>query len=207
MKTREDILSQALNECIEEMFKWAQPSIDIKALLINNYIEDKEHPLYSIHYLSQENFEYIKNRYMKMYGIVDDWDDTFNCIYHQLEHGGTEDNYIPRNGDQPGYRDYKKVDPLIKHLKSPEDFKTIIEYIKKIQNFFKGHCRETNKFNFSIYMGCSPTTNVKEVEEYWKNNGRPNFKIKDFKIEDVIYGGVNDEYVNITNEEFINTLK
>lgn len=205
MKTREDILAQAFNECMEEMYKWAQPSVDIKALIADGYKDSKEHPLHDTHYLSQENFKTILEHYMYAFGIVDDWDDTFETICNQLENGGIEDDYKPAEGDRPGYRDYKKVDPLKEHLKTPEDFDTIIEYIKKVQNFFKGHSRERNSFSISVSLSYSPTCNSEEVEKYWKEHGRPDFKIKNYDINDIIYGSDEDE--DITEEEFINTLK
>lgn len=207
MKTRKNVLGQAIDECVAEMFKWAQPSIDINELIKNGFKDDEKMPLYQKHYLSSNNFQFIKDSFMSAYGVTDDWDDTFDTIYRQLTEGGIEDDYKPKEGDRPGYRDYKKVDPLKEHLKTPEDFDTIIEYIKKVQKFFKGHCRESNSFSMTVCLGCSPTSNPKEVEEYWKANGRPDFKIKEFNIADVIYGGVNDEYLDITEEEFIETLK
>ena len=207
MINRNDVILKAMDECLEEMFKWAQPSISIKELIKSGFKDDEKNPLYTKHYLSSDNFSYIKDCYAYSYGIVDNWDDTFNLIYEQLEKGGIEDDYKPATEDRPGYRDYKKVDPLTKHLRTPEDFDTVIEYIKKIQDFFKGHCRELNSFSMSVCLGCSPSSNKEAVEKYWQENGRPDFKIKDFKIGDVIYGGPNDEYLDTTEEEFIKTLK
>lgn len=207
MINRDTILSKAMHECMVEMYKWSQPSINLEELIENGYTDNKEHPLYSKHYLSSENFNYLKSVYANAYGITDYWDDTFELIYNQLEKGGVEENYILGKNGFPGYKDYKNVDPLKMHLHIPEDFKVVIEYIKKIQNFFKGHKRELDHFNMTICLGPSPSSNKETVEAYWKTNERPNFKIKDFKIDDIVYGGLNDEYIDITEEEFINTLK
>ena len=204
MKTRDDILEQAFYECLNEMYKWAQPSIDFNALRTGDFKDDKEHPLWEKHYLSQDNYTYIKDAYASMYGITDEWDDTFNVIYNQLEKGGIEDDYKAATKDRPGYRDYKKVDSLKEHL-SEKDYSTVIEYIKKIQNFFKGHSQETSKFSLTLALTCSPTSNPKSVLEYWKTHGRPDFKIKEFFVDDVIYKA--EGYENTTEEEFINTLK
>lgn len=207
MITRDDILNQAYQECIVELFKWSQPSIDINELIKNGYKDDGEIPLYRQHYLSQSNFRIIQDRYMSAYGIIDTWDETFDTIKNQLLNGGIEDDYKKGTLEKPAYRDYKKVLPLKEVISNPKDIDTVIEYIEKCQNFFKGHCMETNRFNMSTCLGCSPTTNPKEVEIYWQHNGRPDFKIKEFNVDDVIYGGINDEYVDISEEEFINTLK
>ncbi len=207
MINRNEILTKAVEDCICEMFKWSQPSIDLKQLVEEGFKDDKENPLFDMHYLSQENFNSIRDIYAEAYGIIDDWDDTFKLIYKQLKEGGMEDDYKPATDKRPGYRGFKRVDPLEKHLKTPEDFDTVLKYIEKIQSFFKGHSRELNNFNMTLFIGCSPTSNKDKVEKYWKKHGRPDFKIKEFDIYDVIYGGVNDEYINITEKEFIDTLK
>lgn len=203
MISRQDILIKATEDCIYEMYKWAQPSIDLKELIENGFEDDEKTPLWRKHYLSYDNYKFILDRYATAYGIVDEWDSTFELIYKQLEEGGIEDDYKPATEDRPGYRDYKKVDPLKMHLHIKDDFDVVIEYIKKIQNFFKGHCLETNKYMFTISLGNSPSSDKKEVEEYWKEHDRLDFKIKDFDIQDVIYGS--DEFTS--EEEFIKSLK
>ncbi len=205
MKTREEILSQAVKECVTEMFKWAQPSVDLEELIAGKYKDDKENPLWKIHYLSENNFDYIRESYATAYGIVDEWDDTFETIYNQLEKGGIERDYKPAEGDKPSYKGYKKVDPLKMHLHTSEDYDVVIEYIKKIQHFFKYHNRELTSYNMTVCFGVSPNSNKEVVEKYWQENGRPNFRIKDYDISDVIYN-IGD-YENITEEEFLNSLK
>ena len=207
MINREDILNEAYHKCMVEMYKWSQPSIDIDELITSGYKDDEKSPLYEQHYLSQDNFNYLREVYMNAYGITDEWDNTFNTLIKQLLNGGIEDNYIPRNGDTPGYRDYKNVAALKDVMSNPTDVDIVIEYIKKCQNFFKGHSLETNKFSCSVALGASPTCNSKAVEDYWHANNRPDFTIKEFRIDDVIYGGLNDEYVDTSEEEFIKTLK
>lgn len=207
MINREDILNEAYHKCMVEMYKWSQPSIDLDELIKSGFKDDANNPLYNQHYLSQDNFIYLRDVYMRAYGIVDEWDETFDTLINQLLNGGIEDNYIPRNGNTPGYRDYKAVAKLKDVLTNPTDVDVVIEYIKKCQDFFKGHNLETSKFFCSIALGPSPNSNSDKVEDYWHKNGRPDFTIKEFKIDDVIYGGVNDEYLDISEEEFIESLK
>ena len=139
---------------------------------------------------------------MDAYGIKDNWDDTFEILIKQLKEGGIEDDYKPATKERPGYRDYKKVLPLEEVITCPGEMNTIIDYIKKCQNFFKGHSRETCQFSYSVALGGSPTSNAKAVEEYWHENGRPDFVVKDYDIEDVIWGEEPQ-----SEEEFINSLK
>ena len=56
----------------------------------------------------------------------------------------------------------------------------------------------------AIYLGASPYSNKEKVEEYWRTHGRPDFTIKDFDIDRIIYSEEDDAP---TVEEFIETLK
>jgi hypothetical protein len=62
MKTRKEVLVQAYKECLKEMYRWAQPSIDLDNLVKTKYEDSAQNPLYKRHYLSPDNFKYIKER-------------------------------------------------------------------------------------------------------------------------------------------------
>lgn len=208
MINRDEILGEAIHKCLVEMYKWAQPSINIDELIKTGFKDDRDNPLYNRHYLSQHNFKFIRDNYMSAYGITDDWDDTFEILIRQLLEGGIEDDYKPATEDRPAYRDYKKVAPLKDILTCPGEVNTIIDYIKKCQNFFKGHCQEVNQFSCTMALGVgSPNSSAESVEKYWQANGRPDFKIKEYKIEDIVWGSEENDYEPPTEEEFINTLK
>ena len=64
MISREDVLKEALHKCFVEMYRWAQPSIDLDELIKNGFKDNEKDPLYSRHYLSQDNFNYIRDTYM-----------------------------------------------------------------------------------------------------------------------------------------------
>ena len=195
MITRNDILTEAVDRCLNEMYKWSQPSIDLSELIKSGFKDSNENPLYRRHYLSQENFKYIRKNYIWAYSLDDGWDKHFDILLNYLTEGGLKDKYIQEEG-KPGYRSYEKVPPIYSLL-NKEDADTAISLIKECHDFYyKNH--DLNSFNYSVTLGCSPTSNKQEVENYWHE--RPDFKIKDFNIEDIIYG-------DISEEEFINTLK
>jgi hypothetical protein len=207
MITRTDILSEAIHNCLAEMYRWSQPSIDIDKLIADGFKDDKENPLYDRHYLSQENFIYIRDRFKEAYGITDEWDNTFDTLIKYLVEGGIEDDYKPAIEDRPGYRDYKEV-PALETFIGKESTEQCLTLIKKCRDFYKGHCLETNQFDMTMALGVgSPNSCAERVENYWHNNGRPDFTIKEFKVDDVIYGGVNDEYLDTSEEDFIESLK
>ena len=184
------------------MYKWAQPAIDLDKLIADGYKDSKEDPLYKKHYLSEKNFIYLRDIYKDAYGITDDWNDTFELLIDYLVKGGTEDDYKPATKDRPAYRDYKKVSSL-DTLIGKEATDKCLEHIKKCQNFYCGHSRESNQFDMTMALGVgSPNSNAEYVTKYWQSHGRPDFTIKDFKIDDIIY---DDEYPAV--DEFLESLK
>ena len=202
MLTRNDVLGKAIHECLADMYRWAQPSIDIDKLIESGFKDSDENPLYKRHYLSQDNFIYIRDSFKTAYGIVDDWNDTFETLIDYLVKGGIEDDYRPATKDRPAYRDYKKV-PALDTLIGKEATDKCLEHIKKCQNFYCGHSREVNQFDMTMALGVgSPNSCAKVVEDYWHEHGKPEFKVKEFKIEDVLY---DEEYPDI--DEFLESLK
>ena len=202
MLTRNDVLGKAIHECLADMYRWAQPSIDIDKLIESGFKDSEENPLYKRHYLSQDNFIYIRDSFKIAYGIVDDWNDTFELLIDYLVKGGTEDDYRPATKDRPAYRDYKKV-PALDTLIGKEATDKCLEHIKKCQNFYCGHSREVNQFDMTMALGVgSPNSCAKVVEDYWHEHGKPEFKVKEFKIDDIIY---DDRYPDV--DEFLESLK
>lgn len=202
MLTRNDVLGKAIHECLADMYRWAQPSIDIDKLIESGFKDSEENPLYKRHYLSQDNFIYIRDSFKIAYGIVDDWNDTFELLIDYLVKGGTEDDYRPATKDRPAYRDYKKV-PALDTLIGKEAADKCLEHIKKCQNFYCGHSREVNQFDMTMALGVgSPNSCAKVVEDYWHEHGKPEFKVKEFKIDDIIY---DDRYPDV--DEFLESLK
>lgn len=197
---REDVLNEAVHKCIKYMYKWSQPSIDIDELIASGYKDSQENPLYKRHYLSFDNFNYIRSICKEAYGIVDEWNDTFDTLINYLTKGGLEDDYKPATKDRPGYRDYKDV-PSLESRIGKENAEICLEHINKCKNFFKYHSRESNSFDFTVALGvATPNSNKEAVTEYWQSHGRPDFKIVDFSVDEIIYGDDNIE-------EFLNSLK
>ena len=202
MLTRNDVLGKAIHECLADMYRWAQPSIDIDKLIESGFKDSEESPLYKKHYLSEKNFIYLRDIYKDAYGITDNWNDTFETLIDYLVKGGIEDDYRPATKDRPAYRDYKKV-PALDTLIGKEATDKCLEHIKKCQNFYCGHSREVNQFDMTMALGVgSPNSCAKVVEDYWHEHGKPEFKVKEFKIEDVLY---DEEYPDV--DEFLESLK
>ena len=94
-------------------------------------------------------------------------------------------------------------DTIRDYLPSQIESVSSSERVKKCQNFYCGHSREVNQFDMTMALGVgSPNSCAKVVEDYWHEHGKPEFKVKDFKIDDIIY---DDRYPDV--DEFLESLK
>ena len=61
MIRRREILVKAIDECLVEMYKWAQPSINLREYIDNpeKVNETENDKFFNRYYLSRENIKYI----------------------------------------------------------------------------------------------------------------------------------------------------
>lgn len=190
MLTRRKIIEQAYHECMVEMYAKAQPSANFNQLLedAKNGKISKDEKIYERYYLSSEEFKYILNKYKKAYNIESTWEDYVEIIENYLIKGGTKDKYIESYTDEkghyhPGYRGYDTVPPLIKQIQTclqnhKIDYNSLanelnlltLNTIKDCKNYYRFD-HEESSFDFSVYLGASPTSYKDTVIEYWKNQG------------------------------------
>lgn len=187
MIDRDIIISRAIDECVEEMFLKAQPSVSLKELVEkvkSGEIEDsRENPIYTRHYLSQKEFEYIKNKYAEAYDLKPHWTEHIKLLEEYLMKGGHKDFYVPETMEEdgsihPGYRSYKEVKSLKEQLKTiiiddkkvDEVVNLVMSNIKDCKEYYRFD-RDYQQFAFSVCLGCSPTSNKETVEKYWESQG------------------------------------
>lgn len=200
MLNREEILEKAYNDCLKEMYAKSQPSAkwDIILEAYKEGIIGKNEKIYERHYLSQDEFLYIRDKYKKAYGIKDHWKDDVEVVEDYLNKGGFKSAYIPEEIDEdgfkhPGYRCAEKVPPIkeliLNYLNEhPEQStneetannitKIVMDTIKECKNFYKLN-REEEWFDCNIALGASPNCNKETVKKWWKEN-----KNKDITIEE-----------------------
>jgi hypothetical protein len=119
MLDRKEIIQRAFDDCMREMYAKSQPEADYDNL-IQEYKDGKigkDERIYDRHYLSQEEFLYIRNKYKEAYNIKSHWKDDIEVLEDYLNKGGLKDKYIPEKKDpdgfvHPGYRSSEKVPPL-----------------------------------------------------------------------------------------------
>lgn len=194
MLDRDVIIKRAIDECFEEMYLKAQPSANYKEMIENvksGEIQDSEsNPVYERHYLSQEEFEYIRNKYVEAYGFKPHWREDIEMLEEYLNKGGNKDFFVPTTMEEdgsihPGYRSYEKVKPLKEQLadiiKNDDKLNKVMDIIMNTINECKDYYRfdQTQEiFNFHVCLGASPSGNKKKVKEYYESKG------KSIEIED-----------------------
>ena len=188
MLNRDNIIQRAVQECLEEMYAKAQPSADYKELIEkveSGEIEDSnENPVYNRYYLSQEEFEYIRNKYVEAYDFTPHWRKDIEWLEEYLLEGGSRDKFIPDTMEEdgsthPGYRSYEEVKPLKEQLKDIiHDDKQLNKVFDIVMNTIKG-CKDYYRFdqvneifNYHICLGASPTSNKETVKNYWESQGK-----------------------------------
>lgn len=199
MLVRRTIIEKAYHDCMKEMYARAQPSCDYDQLLKD--AEEgkigKDERIYERYYLSQEEFLYIRDKYIKAYGLEKTWEPNIEVLEQYLKNGGTKNKWIPDRVDEdgfrhPGYKGYEKVLPIQEQIDNiiKEHFgeiesaeltnkltKMIFNNITDCKEFYRFD-REESDFSYAIALGASPTSNPKTVIEYWKSKG------VDVKIEE-----------------------
>ena len=188
MLDRNVIIKRAIDECMEEMYLKAQPSVSYKELIEkvkSGEIEDShENPVYNRYYLSQEEFEYIRNKYSEAYEFKPHWREDIEVLEEYFKNGGSKDKYIPETMEEegsihPGYRSYEKVKPLrsqIQDLIQDENLANkvtdlVFNTIKECKDYYKFD-RTQELFDFHICLVASPTSNKETVKKYWESQGK-----------------------------------
>lgn len=191
MESRSDIISKAVVDCLDEMYRKSQPSITWEEVEAEAKI-NPEKRIWQEHYLSPKKFEEIQDKYMYMYRIGDEFKDNVTLVEDYLSKGGTRDKYMPEVIDEdgfkhPGYRGYEKVPPIKEQIEkilndefasgevSPfvkdairdKIFESVIKTIADCKEFYCFNREEIGfRFNVSNY---SPNSNIEAVREVYKD--------------------------------------
>ena len=191
MLSREKIVTKAYTDCLEEMYQKSQPSasyLEYCEKYRKGELTDKDR-VYEWHYLSQQEYEYIVDKYVYAYGMTKKWDDYINTVAEYFNNGATKDKWIEEHTDEygdwhPGYRGYEKLDDFAKVVedtlnanqdKSAKELgdaikALVLQRIDTCKNFYRFD-REEGDFKASVALGASPTSNPETVKKYWKEKG------------------------------------
>ena len=187
MIKRQDIIKKAIDDCYNEMYKWAQPSINLEEYIKNPELrkESENDKFYTRYYLSRENMKYIVEGFIQAYHIGKDWNDNIDLLINYItSKDSVREKYIAGENGSPGYVGFEHISTL---QDITNDSEKVLDLIRTCKQFYRKD-PELNSFNMSVYLGASPYSNKEQVEEYWRNHGIPDFKIIDFNVDNIVYG-------------------
>ena len=188
LNKRKDALKRAVHDCFREMYAKAQPSADWDKIIkeFEKGIRPADEKVYEQHYLSQEEFEYIMDKYIKAYKIVDDWRSDVELVEDYLKNGGIKDSRDKdeRYDHNPPIKD-QVYNYLSKSICSSDlameiackVSEMVLNTVSDCKNFYKTNS-ELSSFKFSVALGPSPTTNQEIVKKYWKKKTGEDIEIK-----------------------------
>ena len=145
--TRREVLSNAVTECLKELYSWATPKIDWEEFLKENKIYTEKYtkwevlenrpPIleycgprpYEFYFLPSDIFNDIKESYVYAYKLDGQKEllDTIEILKNYCKEP-IVDKYIEGKGNEPGYRGYDHPDNLEKEI-----FKVIDDNISLYQ--------------------------------------------------------------------------
>ena len=128
MKTREDVLKQAYDECLRELFLNSEPPIDIEELFKSGFKDDENDKLIYKHSINEEDFDFILDDAMYAYGIKDDFHDNIETIKNDFERG------VPMRGETK--YDLNFLPPLKEKI-GEENYNIVMEYLNQIKSFYR----------------------------------------------------------------------
>lgn len=218
MKSRNEFLSELTQSCLTDLYKWSQPSADFNSLIkkykesVENGTNDIGEDFFTHYYLSKENFDYIVNNYIEAYHIGRDWNEDIDFFIEYIT--GKPYNWT-REKDEYGYKlEQMQSIPNLQE-RSPEHYEEILDLIKTCKKFY-GRDLVRERFTVPIYLNASPTNSKESVISYWREHGYPEFDVKDFDIDKVIYTDIYDNELSESEDyddnlsfvdNFINSLK
>ena len=144
MLDRNDIINEAIEKCLEEMFQKSQPKAsyyDYVAKVKSGEIS-KDECIFERHYLNETQFKYIADKYKKAYRLENCWKSDVDFVLSCLKEGGYKTVYKPliEGGDK--VRTAEKMTP-IKEIIGEEGFARVLDAMELLGVSFPE--------NFSIY--------------------------------------------------------
>ena len=180
-------MNEAIEACLCEMYRCSQPSADydkLKEEAKEHPEEEKEFPTFKRHYLSNEQFKYILNKYAKAYHLIPEWKNNIDTIKDDFKTGSRKEK---SKKDSYGnlISEYVPTPSLYERI-GVENTKKVLEMLDEISQFYRRDI-DAQKFSYTIRLGHSPSSNIKEVREYWKDKGLEIEFEERHCVEDVFY--------------------
>lgn len=182
--TRNKVIAEACTNMIKEMYRRAQPSVDImlyEECYKNAILDPNKDRCYEWHYLPEQVQRQIVEDYLDAYGANDWLKRACEFLLRNFKEGGYRTVYKDIFNDGKKVRtseETEKLDELI----GKENAETVYKLMEDFMGFYRTNMDE-HAIRGAIFK--CPTSNPKTVLEKWG---------PDFKIDDSVYKNEDDEY-------------
>lgn len=197
MDLKSKILDEAIESCLREMYRCSQPSADydkLKEYAKEYPEEEKVFPTFKRYYLSTEQFKYILNKYAKAYHLIPEWENNIETIKYDFETGSYKEEY-KKDSYGEMVSEYVSTPPLYERIGGVENTKKVLEMLDEVEQYHKRDM-DARYFSSTISLGHSPSSNLKEVKEYWKDKGLE-IEFEERNCEDYIFADM--DYFDVTS--------
>ena len=173
--SRDDVLFQAIDNCLDLMFRASYPSITLeeyKKLHEEMPEEQRENAmLYESHYLPWKVYRAIEEDFVEAYDLKSPLPDIIEILKGYFKEP-IVDKWIEGKEGEPGHSGYENPEPM-----DDETYKKVEEYLDMANGFYNWN-RDLNTFCFNV-SNYSPCSNRETVEKWYHDNGDPDFKLPD----------------------------
>lgn len=185
--SREDVLLEAVDNCLDTMYRASYPPITLKELKEEAKkidIRDRDDAkLFERHYLPEKVHTAILEDFADAYQVKSSLPNIIEILKDYFKHPIVDKWIEGKNEHEPGHRGYENPEPM------PEEHRVVAEkYMDMANNFFSWN-RDATTLYFNV-CNVSPCSNRETVEKWYHENGQPDFKIPE---DDYWVDGWDDE--------------
>ena len=171
--SRDNVLSQAIDGCLDLMFRTSYPSITLEEYMAEHAkLSEKERQearLYESHYLPWKVYRAIEEDFIEAYDLKSPLPDIIEILKGYFK-APIVDKWIEGKEGEPGHRGYEKPEPM-----DDETYEKAAKFLDMANEFYNWN-RDYNSFAFNI-SNYSPCSNRETVEKWWHEHGDPDFKL------------------------------
>lgn len=172
--SRDDLISEAVNRCLDIMYRASYPSITLKEYQEQHDKMTKEErhsaQLYNAHYLPWKTYEAIKEDIAGAYDFKSPLPDIIEVLKGYFKEPIVDKWIEGKDENDPGHRGYAHPEPM-----SEEAYKEAEKFLDMANEFYNWN-RELTAFYFNV-SNFSPCSNRETVEKWWHEHGDPDFKL------------------------------
>lgn len=174
MITRDEVLGEAVNKCLQELYSNVQPKVTWTDFIQENRerVEGTPPPC-EFYYIPKKLMEEIVSDYVYAYDLEPKVRNTIDALIDYLREPITI-------AFQDNTKKYVKGDSIINFI-GEDAFNMVVQYLTDAGDFYRWDA-DLQKFHYNIYLGASPSTSKEQVINNWKK-----YRNKDITIDDSKY--------------------